>query len=211
MAQLTSRKLKSRVLKCVVGLVFVLVCVIAYVALNTPAYVLAHSSEDASTSLQAQASTDSFSTGVSPETPDVIVVHIDGAVVAPGVYELPEESRVQDGVAAAGGLTEEADTSTINLAAKLQDGQKVQIPKAGESSGETGASSSSESAGQSLVNINTATAEELDSLPGVGSATAESIIQDRDSLGPFSSTEDLMRVSGIGEKKFAKLKDYICV
>ena len=154
------------------------------------------------------------------ETPSV-VVHVDGAVVAPGVYELAENARVNDAVTAAGGLLSEADTSTINLAAPVSDGAKVHIPTSGElssgtqetpgDSGAGGAPTGAASAAPSLVNINTATSEELQGLSGVGEATAAAIIEDRQANGPFSSPEDLMRVSGIGEKKFAKIKDHICV
>ena len=154
------------------------------------------------------------------EAPSVIV-HVDGAVAAPGVYELAEGARVNDAVAAAGGLLAEADTSTINLAAPVSDGAKVHIPTAEElGAGAQGASSDSVAGGvpagsapavPSLVNINTATSEELQRLSGVGEATATAIIEDRQANGPFSSPEDLMRVSGIGEKKFAKIKDHICV
>ena len=154
------------------------------------------------------------------ETPSV-VVHVDGAVAAPGVYELSEGARVNDAVAAAGGLLSEADTSTINLAAPVSDGAKVHIPTSEElSAGTQGASGESDNAGMpagsasaapSLVNINTATSEELQRLSGVGEATAAAIIEDRQANGPFSSPEDLMRVSGIGEKKYAKIKAHICV
>lgn len=154
------------------------------------------------------------------ETPPV-VVHVDGAVAAPGVYELAEDARVNDAVAAAGGLLSEADTSTINLAAPVSDGAKVHIPTSEElsagaqgasgESGNAGAPAGSASAAPTLVNINTATSEELQRLPGVGEATAAAIIEDRQANGPFSSPEDLMRVSGIGEKKFAKIKAHICV
>ncbi len=154
------------------------------------------------------------------ETPPV-VVHVDGAVAAPGVYELAEDARVNDAVAAAGGLLSEADTSTINLAAPVSDGAKVHIPTSEElsvgaqgASGESGnsrAPAGSASAEPTLVNINTATSEELQRLSGVGEATAAAIIEDRQANGPFSSPEDLMRVSGIGEKKFAKIKAHICV
>ena len=149
----------------------------------------------------------------------VVLVHVDGAVVAPGVYELTMAlPRVNDAVQAAGGLTEGADTSGVNLAAAVVDGSKVHIPAQGESqqasddtaSGQ-GASGSSGPASSGLVNINTATAEELDVLPGVGPSTAATIVEDRERNGPFSSVEDLMRVSGIGEKKFAKLQGSICV
>lgn len=154
------------------------------------------------------------------ETP-FVVVHVDGAVAAPGVYELSDGARVNDAVAAAGGLLSEADTSTINLAAPVSDGAKVHIPTSEElssgtqetsdDSGTGGAPTGTASAAPSLVNINTATSEELQGLSGVGEATAAAIIEDRQANGPFSSPEDLMRVSGIGEKKFAKIKAHICV
>lgn len=148
-----------------------------------------------------------------------LVVDVDGAVNGPGVYEIAvTNARVRDAVNAAGGLAADADTAQINLAAPLADGQKVYVPRVGETApatGTTGSGSASQgSAGAStgsLVNINNATAEELQTLPGVGEATAEAIIEDREQNGPFASNEDLMRVSGIGEKKYAKLEGLICV
>ncbi len=151
----------------------------------------------------------------------LVVVHVDGAVAAPGVYELAEDARVNDAVAAAGGLLSEADTSTINLAAPVSDGAKVHIPTSEElsagaqaipgDSGAGGVPTGAAPAAPSLVNINTATPEELQGLSGVGEATAAAIIEDRQANGPFATPEDLMRVSGIGEKKFAKIKAHICV
>lgn len=147
---------------------------------------------------------------VTPEDdPAVLVVHVDGAVAAPGVYELAEGTRVNDAIAAAGGLAEGADTSSINLAAGVLDGEKVYVPLEGEA-GSAGAASGAEDT-PAPININTATIEELDELPGVGEATARAIVEDREQNGPFSVPEDLMRVSGIGEKKFAKLEGRICV
>lgn len=150
--------------------------------------------------------------------PNAIVVHVDGAVASPGVYELAIASpRVRDAVDAAGGLAQGADTSSMNLALPLGDGQKVHVPFEGEAAGAEADTNGGDAAGSvsssmpSLVNINSAKAEELDSLPGVGPSTAAAIVEDRDANGPFSSVEDLMRVSGIGEKKFAKLRDHICV
>ena len=151
--------------------------------------------------------------------PAQIIVHVDGAVAVPGVYLLSESSRVNDAVLAAGGLAEGADTSTTNLAAPLADGAKVHIPTSEELAAplptEAGNASSSSSGGSSassaIVNINTAASAELQTLSGVGEATAQAIIEERESNGPFTSPEDLMRVSGIGEKKFAKIKDRICV
>lgn len=141
-----------------------------------------------------------------------LVVHVDGAVAAPGVYELPPGSRANDAVLAAGGVVEGADTSLLNLAAPLADGEKVHVPLAGEAvvTPSTGERAASEPAA-GPVNLNTAGVEELDALPGVGEATARAIIEDRERNGPFSSPEDLMRVSGIGEKKFEKLEAMVCV
>lgn len=151
----------------------------------------------------------------------LVVVHVDGAVAAPGVYELAEDARVNDAVAVAGGLLSEADTSIINLAAPVSDGAKVHIPTSEElstgaqatpgDSGAGGVPTGATPAAPSLVNINTATSEELQGLSGVGEATAAAIIEDRQANGPFATPEDLMRVSGIGEKKFAKIKADICV
>ena len=142
----------------------------------------------------------------------VVVVHVDGAVGAPGVYALGGEPRVNDAIVAAGGLAEGADTSGINLAARLSDGEKVHVPLVGEAP-QAGAEPASDAPGGSdgPVNLNTATVEELDELPGVGEATALAIVEDRERNGPFSSPEDLMRVSGIGEKKFEKLEGLVCV
>ena len=157
------------------------------------------------------------------EATGVTVVHVDGAVVSPGVFELSVRSpRVRDAVAAAGGLSDEADTSSINLAAAVADGQKVHVPTAGEANlpavcdagkgpGQPTSPTSASTSSPGPVNINMADVEALKALPGIGEATAQAIIEDRKANGPFRSPEDLMRVSGIGEKKFARLKDGICV
>lgn len=142
----------------------------------------------------------------------VVVVHVDGAVGAPGVYALGGEPRVNDAIVAAGGLAEGADTSGINLAARLSDGEKVHVPLVGEAPQASSEPASDAPGGSDgPVNLNTATVEELDELPGVGEATALAIVEDRERNGPFSSPEDLMRVSGIGEKKFEKLEGLVCV
>ena len=143
-----------------------------------------------------------------------LVIDVDGAVVAPGVVEVPAGSRVADAIEAAGGLAEDADVSGINRAAPLVDGEKVYVPRVGEAApASAGASSSSDGDEESIspVNINTASLSELDELPGIGPATAQAIIDDREENGPFASIEDIMRVSGIGEKKFENLAPYICV
>lgn len=143
--------------------------------------------------------------------PEVFVVHVDGAVAAPGVYELKPGARVNDAVLAAGGLAEGADTSTLNLAAPLADGDKVHVPREGEAPVVSGSDGVEDDATTGPINLNTATAEELDALPGVGDATARAIVEDREANGPFSAPEDLMRVSGIGEKKFERIRELVCV
>ena len=139
--------------------------------------------------------------------PSMLVVHVDGSVANPGVYELEEGARVGEAVEAAGGLTKGADTTSINLAAPLVDGEKVHVPAEGEVAQPT----TGEGGEDVLINLNTAGIEELDELPGVGESTARAIVEDREANGPFNTPEDLMRVSGIGEKKYAKLEGMICV
>lgn len=153
------------------------------------------------------------------EAKGAIVVDVAGAVASPGVVELKDGARVADALGAAGGLAEDADLTSVNRAARLTDGQRVYVPRVGEqvapvegdgSAGAAGEGTQSTATGQA-VNINTACLAELDALPGVGPATAQAIIDDREANGPFTAPEDLMRVSGIGEKKFEKLKSSICV
>ena len=150
-----------------------------------------------------------------------VLVHVDGAVANPGVYELTSETpRVNDAVVSAGGLVDGADTTSMNLAAPVSDGEKVHVPAVGEEDfapaatapvGNGSAAVVNGSQASGLVNINTADEAELQTLNGVGEATASAIVRERTNNGPFASPEDLMRVTGIGEKKFEKLKDQICV
>ena len=150
----------------------------------------------------------------SEDTQTPIVVDVSGAVASPAVVELDEGARVQDAIEAAGGLTADADISALNRAAACTDGQKIYVPRQGETapSLDAGAGAApAPTAAPSLVNINTADEATLDSLPGVGPSTAQAIIEDREANGAFASIDDLMRVSGIGEKKFEKLKSAICV
>lgn len=194
-----------------------LACAVAVVIIATVAGLrLAHGDDFSVERGERAASSATAPADVSEsEARPVVMVHVDGAVANPGVYELTgEDVRVNDAVLAAGGLVEGADTSSLNLAAPLEDGSKVHVPTVSETSdaaATTGAASSSGAAPTGLVNINLATSEQLQSLPGVGEATAAAIIQDREQNGPFSSCEDLMRVSGIGEKKYARIEGLICV
>ncbi|MBC8507028.1 MAG: helix-hairpin-helix domain-containing protein [Anaerolineales bacterium] len=154
-----------------------------------------------------------------PPTPAPIMVHITGAVSNPGVYDLPLDSRVQDAIFAAGGFADDAQIDGVNLAAKLQDGDQVQIPTQRTSAlPETGSESSQNSGEQSsgtstfsIVNINTASQAELETLPGIGPVTAEKIIEYRQTRGGFPRIEEIQKVSGIGPATFEKIKDQITV
>jgi len=151
-----------------------------------------------------------------------VVVHVAGAVVSPGVRRLPPGSRVIDALEAAGGALPDADLPRINLAAPLVDGQQVYVPKPGEqppmaagvpggAGGGGGAVGPGSSVPGALVDLNTATAEQLDTLPGVGPSTAAAIIAYRDENGPFTSVDQLLDVRGIGEAKLEQLRDLVSV
>lgn len=143
--------------------------------------------------------------------PGPVVVHVAGAVNAPGVRELPAGSRVIDAVDAAGGLAVDADAGRINLAAEVTDGAQIYVPAHGETPpvvpGPTGAVG--EDGG--LIDINTADSAALESLPGIGPATAAAIIDHRERNGPFADVEGLLDVRGIGEAKLAQLRDLVTV
>ncbi len=165
----------------------------------------------------------------SDEASGSLYVDVGGEVKDPGVYELPAGARVFDGIEKAGGLTGKADTSLINQAERVKDGQKIFVPRKGKagqsgsgaSSAQTsissgtssGAGSSASSAGSAggKININTADSAALQQISGVGPVTAQKIIEYREQNGGFQKIEDLMNVSGIGEKTFAKLKSSITI
>lgn len=136
-----------------------------------------------------------------------VFVHVSGSVVAPGLYVLDEGARVLDAVAAAGGFAAGADETAVNLARPLSDGEQLLVPMIG-APGEAGAAAS---AGDGRVNLNTADAGQLDTLPRIGPAMAERIIQWRDANGRFTSVEDLLAVPGIGDKMLEALRDLVTV
>jgi competence protein ComEA len=134
----------------------------------------------------------------------VLTVHVSGAVVAPGLIEIPEGSRVADAIAAAGGALPGARLSALNLASPVADGQQLLVPEESV----TGATGGAGAAG-SKVRVNTADLAALEGLPGVGPVLAERIIQHREAYGPFGVVEDLLDVPGIGEGKLALLRDAV--
>lgn len=175
------------------------------------------------------APTPAGSSGMAPKVE--IQIHVKGEVKNPGLQRLALDARVHDAIDAAGGPTAKADLNGVNLAAKLEDGSEVFVPERGKpvangdlgiptgpvtqkpGAGSVGSGSKGsraiESKKPSVVSLNTATASQLDSLPGVGPATAAAILEYRNSHGGFATVEELMGVKGIGPKKFAKMRPFL--
>lgn len=166
-----------------------------------------------------------------PLDESVVVVAVEGAVVSPGVYELPADARYADAVAAAGGLTDEADLSGYNPARRVRDEERVVVPQrtasaapasddgvdsssdpgGGEAPSAAGAGDAGAPAGSGSIDINTATVEELDVLPGIGPVLAERIVSEREARGPFTSVDDLAGVSGISRRMVDVLRPLVTV
>ena len=144
---------------------------------------------------------------------DLITVDVKGAVKSPGIYDLPVGSRVNDAVQKAGGLTEQADSKSLNLAQKVNDEALVYVPTKGEeaASQQAGSGAASSTSKEKKVNINKASLEELKQVKGLGGKRAQDIIDHRETNGKFKSVEELKKVSGIGAKTIEKLKDYVTV
>jgi competence protein ComEA len=146
-------------------------------------------------------------------TPAPVVVYISGAVNNPNVYELEHDARVIDVVHAAGGLAEDADRDRVNLAAHIQDAQHIHIPRIGETpvapSGPDAPQAQPATAGSGPVNINTASAAELETLPGIGPAMAQRILEHREANGPFATVDDLQNVRGIGPTMLEELRPLV--
>lgn len=189
---------------CTVCMVLVILAIsfMLVSALNEPVLTI-----DKGSASSADAASDAAASSDAQKT---IFVHVAGRVASSGLYELPDKARLQQAIEAAGGFSEDADTDSLNLARTLSDGEQIIVPGRAESDqggGETA------SAGQtsSKVNINTASSEALQTLKGIGASTAQRIIDDRTANGPYKTIEDLKRVSGIGDKRFAAIESDICV
>jgi competence protein ComEA len=151
--------------------------------------------------------------GEPPESGEV-VVHVVGAVARPGVQHLPAGSRIEDAVDAAGGAKPDADLSRLNLAAVLDDGEQIYVVRVGEQPPAAVVGASPPVAGAAPgppIDLNRASEAELDTLPGVGPATAAAIVATRQERGGFRSVDDLLDVRGIGEAKLAELRDRVKV
>lgn len=157
-------------------------------------------------------------TGTPPTTPATMLVHVDGAVMRPGVHEIGAAARVVDAIEAAGGLRADADRARLNLAAVLSDGQRLWVPVVGEAEPdvvgpdggrvEPGGGGGSEAG---LIDLNTADATTLETLPGIGPSIAAAIIRHRELEGAFQRVEDLLEVAGIGPSRLAQIESLVVV
>lgn len=156
---------------------------------------------------EAVKATEEFGVEALP-TPTVapLVVYVSGAVVAPDVYRLTPGARVVDALQAAGGLAELADVSGINLAAQVRDGEHIRVPYAGEVMAQAATSDQS-----GLINLNRASAAELEELPGIGATLAARIVERRETKGPYRRVEELREVTGIGEKLFNQIAPLVTI
>ena len=206
----SKRKPKPAVVIGIVSLAVAILCI----AGSQLAHALLPGSEFSIS--KAQTSTSEPIEDASSDAPVVektIFVHVEGAVVSPGLFELSEGSRVYDAIQAAGGFAEDARHDAVNLARVLTDGEQIIVPTIQTEGGSDDTPSTAASPGTAAgkININTADAATLDALPGIGASTAAKIVADREANGPFKTIEDLKRVSGIGDKKFTQLEGCITV
>lgn len=142
---------------------------------------------------------------------DLITVDVKGAVKSPGIYDLPVGSRINDAVQKAGGLTDNADSKSINLAQRISDEALVYVPTKEETTSQEAHSNASNTKENKKVNLNKASLEELKQVKGLGAKRAQDIIDHRESNGKFKSVDELKKVSGIGAKTIEKLKEYVTV
>ena len=141
-----------------------------------------------------------------------VFVDVKGEVVKPGLYEVRQGDRLKFVIDRAGGFTPDADKKVINLAVKVSDEMMIYVPRIGEIEPPLLASPmSGNDSGKDRININTATQQEFETLPGIGPAKASTFIQYREEHGPFATLEEIQNISGVGEKTFEKLKEYIYV
>jgi len=204
-------RLRLGVGAAIVLLIAALVTAVLVSALAQPAGDRVGTGEDAA----AAAGTFSQAPEVTASAAPTLFVHVLGAVRTPGVFDLPAGSRVMDAVAHAGGLLETADPAGVNLARVLVDGEQLYVPQVGESppdasaaAGGAGAPGAPGAPG-AMVNINTGSLSDLETLPHVGPVMAQRIIDYRAANGRFTSVEDLRNVTGVGEKTFEALKDLV--
>ena len=205
-------------------IIILMTCVIIYYIYSTLNNVdYNHEIEISNNNLEITSDLESISIEENVTETQEILVHISGCVKENKVVSLPDGSRVNDAIEAAGGLTKDADLTNVNLAYILEDGEKIYIPKKGEeissinnssissTFSSTSSSNATSSTKNSKININKATQAELEIIPGIGPSTALKIINYRNENGKFKSIEDVKNISGIGDSKYEKMKDYITI
>ena len=205
-------------------IIILMTCVIIYYIYSTLNNVdYNHEIENSNNNLEITSDLESVSIEENITETQEILVHISGCVKENKVVSLPDGSRVNDAIEAAGGLTKDADLTNVNLAYILEDGEKIYIPKKGEeissinnssissTFSSTSSSNATSSTKNSKININKATQAELEIIPGIGPSTALKIINYRNENGKFKSIEDVKNISGIGDSKYEKMKDYITI
>ena len=191
------------------GLATVIVCAGAYWLVRAPMPPAETSLPVASTGVAIAAGAPPSSVPATPA--ERVLVHVTGAVAEPGVYELMPGARVRDAVVAAGGPTVDADWNALNLAAVVGDASRVYVPAVGEEVPPDVLAASDAPTGGGTIDVNRATVDEHDELPGVGPATATAIVTERDRNGPFVDVDDLDRVPGIGPAKLEALRDLVTI
>lgn len=191
---------------CLIGLLGCIVLFVAGCGTADEAIVLIPPGESVAEFSELEAAEQAAETRVAE--PQTVYVYVCGAVWTPGVVEVPEGSRAAEALELAGGMTTEADPFYVNLAEIVTDGQKLYFPTASEAEELEAAGKAAE---EGLVNINTASAEELCTLPGIGASRAADIVRYREKNGAFQTKEDIMKVSGIKQNAYDKLYDRITV
>lgn len=195
----------------------ILIVVVAFILIFIGYYIIKKTNENKYTSLEIIEENETIDNNTE-ETSNIIIVHITGEVKKQGIIEIEEGARIANIIDKAGGVTEEADLSKINLAYQVEDGQKIYIPNkkdienieyitddAGEKVVDNDANKTEK------ININTSSQTELETLSGIGPSTALKIIEYREENGKFKTIEDIKNVTGIGDAKFENIKESICV
>ena len=217
---------KQKIIFFIILLIMIIVIIYyIYSTLYSNDFTLSYEDSSLETNDLIESSNDKFNSNdfnIITNSTNNIIVYICGAVKNNKVVTLKENSRICDAIDAAGGLISDADLTTINLAYILEDGEKIYIPKKGENienisslylnnKGSSSSSYSSSNLKNNKININKATQTELETIPGIGPSTALKILDYREKNGKFSSLEDIKNISGIGEAKYNKIKNYISV
>lgn len=195
----------------------ILIMVVAFILIFIGYYIIKKTNENKYTSLEIIEENETIDNNTE-ETSNIIIVHITGEVKKQGIIEIEEGARIADIIDKAGGATEEADLSKINLAYQVEDGQKIYIPNKNEIQNieyitdDAGEEVISNDANKTeKININTSSQTELETLSGIGPSTALKIIEYREENGKFKTIEDIKNVPGIGDAKFENIKESICV